>query len=180
MTHPPRVVIVGGSLAGLMGAIALRHVGCDVHVCERSSRPLQDRGAGINLHHVLTGLLAQRANLLLEPLCCPVTHQQYLGPGNRILDSEPIALTFSSWNALFKELRQSLRRVSYRLNASCVGLSESDSQLVVDFADGRTETADLVVFADGAASRGRELWRRPQLRSTPVMSFGAGASLNET
>ena len=42
-----RVGIIGGSIAGCANAIALERLGCDVHVFERSSGLLRDRGSGI-------------------------------------------------------------------------------------------------------------------------------------
>jgi 2-polyprenyl-6-methoxyphenol hydroxylase-like FAD-dependent oxidoreductase len=41
----PKVVMVGGSLGGLFNAIALRAIGCEVEVFERSAGLLHDRGA---------------------------------------------------------------------------------------------------------------------------------------
>jgi 2-polyprenyl-6-methoxyphenol hydroxylase-like FAD-dependent oxidoreductase len=41
----PRVVVVGGSLGGLFHAIALRAIGCEVEVFEKSAGLLHDRGA---------------------------------------------------------------------------------------------------------------------------------------
>ena len=40
----PKVVVVGGSLGGLFDAIALRAVGCEVEVYEKSSGLMHDRG----------------------------------------------------------------------------------------------------------------------------------------
>jgi 2,6-dihydroxypyridine 3-monooxygenase len=50
----PRVAVIGGSLGGLIAALQLRDVGCDVQVFERSPVPLEGRGAGIVLHPVTT------------------------------------------------------------------------------------------------------------------------------
>ena len=49
--HGPasKVVVVGGSLGGLFNAIALRSLGYEVDVYEKSSGLMQDRGAGIVL-----------------------------------------------------------------------------------------------------------------------------------
>ena len=44
----PKVVVVGGSLGGLFDAIALRSLGYEVDVYEKSSGLMQDRGAGID------------------------------------------------------------------------------------------------------------------------------------
>lgn len=43
------VAIIGGSIAGCAAAIALRRVGCEVTVYERSRGTLEDRGAGIGM-----------------------------------------------------------------------------------------------------------------------------------
>ena len=43
----PKVVVVGGSLGGLFNALALRSLGCEVEVFEKSSGLMRDRGAGI-------------------------------------------------------------------------------------------------------------------------------------
>src|SRR5438067_13329711 len=43
----PKVVVVGGSLGGLFNAIALRSLGCEVEVFEKSSGLMKDRGAGM-------------------------------------------------------------------------------------------------------------------------------------
>ena len=43
----PKVIVVGGSLGGLFNAIALRSLGCEVDVFEKSSGLMKDRGAGI-------------------------------------------------------------------------------------------------------------------------------------
>jgi 2-polyprenyl-6-methoxyphenol hydroxylase-like FAD-dependent oxidoreductase len=48
-----RVGIVGGSIAGCATAIALRRLGCDITVLERSSGALRDRGAGIAVPDIL-------------------------------------------------------------------------------------------------------------------------------
>ena len=42
-----KVVVVGGSLGGLFNAIALRSIGYEVEVFEKSSGLMKDRGAGI-------------------------------------------------------------------------------------------------------------------------------------
>jgi 2-polyprenyl-6-methoxyphenol hydroxylase-like FAD-dependent oxidoreductase len=41
-----KVVVAGGSLGGLFNAIALRSLGCEVEVFEKSAGLMKDRGAG--------------------------------------------------------------------------------------------------------------------------------------
>ncbi len=57
--RPLRVAVVGGSVAGLGAAMALRGAGCDVDVYERAPGPMADRGAGIVVQDDLLRLLAR-------------------------------------------------------------------------------------------------------------------------
>src|SRR5258708_12926234 len=52
----PKVVVIGGSLGGLFNAIALRDLGYEVSVFEKSSGLMRDRGAGIVLQSEVTDL----------------------------------------------------------------------------------------------------------------------------
>lgn len=140
-----------------MSAIALRDVGCQVRVLERSVSPLVERGAGINLHRSLVTLLAGRAELDLRPLSCPTERQQFLGANSEVLHSEPRPMMFSSWSALFGLLRDHLGSTPYDLGARVVSFSQSTHGVEAHLANGQAMNADMIVFADGIGSRGREL-----------------------
>ena len=55
MTSTPkaRVIIIGGSMAGLFAATALRNLGYDAQIYERAGEALANRGAGIATHDEL-------------------------------------------------------------------------------------------------------------------------------
>ena len=61
-----KVGIVGGSIAGCATAIALGRLGCDVHIFERSSGALRDRGSGILLPPP-SGMNSSRRNTCPRP-----------------------------------------------------------------------------------------------------------------
>ena len=150
-----RVIVVGGSQAGVLTALALRTVGCDVRVLERSEQALKDRGAGINLHQDLRALLEHRAHVNLDAVSCPVSIHQFLGEGDAVVHSEPRDMVFSSWNALFQVVYAALDEVPYRLGSPVVGCDVVAERATVTLGDGSRATADLVVFADGVFSTGR-------------------------
>ena len=52
-----RALVIGGSIAGLFAANALRRIGWDVTVFERVGEPLAGRGAGIGTHSELIAVL---------------------------------------------------------------------------------------------------------------------------
>lgn len=153
---PLKAVIVGGSQAGLMTAIALRSIGIEVAVHERSSRPLEDRGAGIRLHPSLLEVLSARTDIDISLFSCEVERQQYLGKSGEVLHTEPARMVFSSWGSLFRALRDAVPDSVYHLGSKCIGYREGDGEALACFEGGRTEEADLVVFADGIGSIGRE------------------------
>src|SRR3954452_14812899 len=68
----PKVVVIGGSLGGLFNAIALRSLGCEVEVFEKSSGLMKDRGAGIVFQQEVAELLTRYAVAPLEPVVVPV------------------------------------------------------------------------------------------------------------
>jgi 2-polyprenyl-6-methoxyphenol hydroxylase-like FAD-dependent oxidoreductase len=83
----PHALIIGGSLAGLCAGVCLRAAGWRVSIFERSSGPMDDRGAGIVLQPegltLLEGLkLATRANISVES-----RERQYLNQDGNIASS---------------------------------------------------------------------------------------------
>ena len=54
-----KVVVAGGSIAGLCAGLALRGIGCEVDVYERTPGAMTSRGAGIAVQDDLLRLLRQ-------------------------------------------------------------------------------------------------------------------------
>src|SRR5579872_4633378 len=99
-----RVIVSGGSIAGLCAGITLRGVGYNVDVYERAAGPMVSRGAGIVVQDDLLRLL-RRYNIS-EPLTVACSRRRYLLPdgGERITAS---AERFTSWSAIYHTLRSS-------------------------------------------------------------------------
>src|SRR5260370_41187567 len=75
----PKVVVVGGSLGGLFNAIALRSLGCEVDVFEKSSGLMKDRGAGIVVQQEVAEFLTRYEVAPLESVVVHVRTRRYLG-----------------------------------------------------------------------------------------------------
>lgn len=58
LARPPRALVIGGSLGGSFAATALRAVGWDVEVFERSPSAQSSRGGGIVLQPEVIGAFA--------------------------------------------------------------------------------------------------------------------------
>src|SRR5688572_33191010 len=100
------VGIIGGSVAGCATAIALARLGCDVHVFERSSGTLRDRGAGILMPPALRDELIDAEYLPALFPTCPLTGRLWMvadgTPGGRQLWRQPGSAAATNWGVLWR------------------------------------------------------------------------------
>jgi 2,6-dihydroxypyridine 3-monooxygenase len=153
----PRVAVIGGSLGGLITALQLRDVGCDVHVYERSPAPLEGRGAGIVLHPVTTRYFEEHGLLDLSRVSSSATILRYLAREGDVLLEEPIAYRFTSYATLYAALVDFFEPTRYHLGRDLVGLDQDADVVTARFADGGSEPVELLVGADGIRSTVRGL-----------------------
>ena len=150
-----RVGIVGGSLAGLTAALVLRDLGLDVTVYERSSRELEQRGAGIGFLPAASRYLGERAGLDLDAISVSTDHIRYLRRDGSVVHDEEHRYRFSSWNTVYRQLLACADRDRYRLGREVTGFAQDHDSVTVQFADDTTVIVDLLVCADGVGSASR-------------------------
>jgi 2,6-dihydroxypyridine 3-monooxygenase len=152
-----QIVIVGGSMAGVIAAVALRATGCDVDVLERRPIPLRGRGAGLRLRDVMVELLQRGADLDLEQICTRVELSRYWDRRRRMVREDRHTAQFIAWDTLHGRLTAEIPPETYYLGAEVVAIEQRPDAAAVRLADGSARDADLVVFADGTYSTGRAL-----------------------
>ncbi|MBM3343114.1 MAG: monooxygenase [Betaproteobacteria bacterium] len=207
-----KIAIAGGGIGGLTTALALTQAGIAVTVYERSSQ-LVDLGAGITLAPNATRVLY---HLGLGPaleqtaVTPPVSEYRHYRTGAVIMRMVPKDyrqlfgvpyLRMHRWDlqeAMINHLAE-IAPGALKLNARVEQLESRGSEVKITFGDGRVETADIVIAADGIRSALREklfspappvfsgyvAWRGlvdtatlpPQLRESAV-AFGQGRHIN--
>ncbi|GAB3221947.1 FAD binding domain-containing protein [Mycolicibacterium hippocampi] len=150
-----RAVVVGGSIGGLTTALLLRRLGFDVEVFERTPTDLDGRGGGIVLHPETLRWFVECSDQHPETVSTSTRFMQYLGDGNTILYREPAPWRFTSWGTFHRALLADFGRDRYHLGEYAAGFDQDVDGVDVRFASGRSERADLVVFADGVGSANR-------------------------
>lgn len=153
----PRAAVIGGSLGGLITALQLRDVGCDVQVFERSPAPLEGRGAGIVLHPVTTRYFEEHGLLDLGRVSSSARILRYLTREGDVLLEEPIVYRFTSYATLYAALVDFFERERYHLGRDLVGFEQDGDEVTARFAGGGAERFDMLVGADGIRSTVRSL-----------------------
>jgi 2,6-dihydroxypyridine 3-monooxygenase len=154
------IIVIGGSHAGLFSAIALQNAGFRVRVFERATEILRGTGAGIRVQPLLADLLRREAGIDLQQFATRTRFDRHLAPRresaqNRIVFEQAEDGNFASWGSLYRALLKRFGAKNYFCGENCVSTTEVDDKVEVRFAGGRTEVADLVVYADGITSTGR-------------------------
>lgn len=153
----PGVAVVGGSLGGLTAALLLRDIGCDVTVLERSTAELEARGAGIVVLPETSRYLVERVGLPLDAFTCSTQRLRYLDADGSVVHEEHRPYRYSGWRTIYAALLEAFGRDRYLLGADVTDYGGDHGHCEVRTTDGRSLSVGLLVFADGSASRGREL-----------------------
>lgn len=151
-----RALIVGGSIGGLTAGLLLQGLGFTVTILERSASELDGRGGGIVLQPEMLRWFRERSHLTPDDVSTITPWLRFLGAGNETVYEEQIRWSYSSWTTLYRALLADFGREGYVLGEVVVGFSQDGDEVEVRCASGRTDKADLVVFADGISSVGRQ------------------------
>jgi salicylate hydroxylase/6-hydroxynicotinate 3-monooxygenase len=168
MPRLPRVAIVGAGIGGLAAARALYACGFDIRVYEQARRFVR-LGAGIqqspNAVRVLRGLGLEPA--LRATGFAPRDFLHRMAETGELTNAIPLGeaaeqrygapyLTMHRGD-LHDVLLGGLPSRAVRRDARLVGLDQAGERVVLSFADGSRDRADVVVGADGVHSTVREL-----------------------
>ena len=155
-----KVAIVGGGIGGLSAANAMLRRGIDLTVWEQAY-PLGDTGTGLTL---FPNGRRQLERMQLGYALVEVGAKIGEGSGYYRMDgtfvSRVVTTDSNGWNGIYGMHRADLLRVltlglpstAIRSGHRCIGFEQSASFARLKFATGQTDTADVVIAADGIQS----------------------------
>src|SRR5436309_8459919 len=151
-----RALVIGGSMSGLLAALALRQHGWQVDVYERVTEPLAGRGAGIVAQPELKRTLRKLGLEADRDLGIEVTTRVMFARDGRVTHRVPIAQTMTAWDRVFFLLKAALPEANYHRGKELRRVEQSGQGVVAHFADGSAENADVLIGADGIRSTVRQ------------------------
>jgi 2-polyprenyl-6-methoxyphenol hydroxylase-like FAD-dependent oxidoreductase len=150
---PLRVAVAGGSIGGLCAGIALRAIGCEVAVYERTPGAMTSRGAGIAVQSDLLDLLRRHGAPALPLTSC--RQRRYLVPDGGDGRTVPLPQRFSSWHAIYQTLRSAFPAERYHQGWALTGFEQRQGRVAAQFSQRDAVEADLLVCSDGTYSETR-------------------------
>lgn len=151
-----KVAIIGGSIGGLITGIALKKAGFEVDIYERSASEMQGRGAGLVIQPDLMEYMIAGGISSHQLFGVPATQRQILNDEGKVTHRYGNDTSFTSWNYLWKQLKDFFPAAQYHYNRQLVSLQPIENAVQGTFSDGKKITADLLVGADGYSSVVRE------------------------
>lgn len=149
---PARILIVGGSLGGLLAANLLARAGHAVTVLEKAAGSLDGRGAGIVTHRPLIDALRAAGATVDDTLGVPVQRRVALDVHGDTVASTDCAQVLTSWSRLYALLRAVLPAGCSAGGQALLRVEQQASGVQAVLADGRRLQADLLIASDGIRS----------------------------
>jgi 2-polyprenyl-6-methoxyphenol hydroxylase-like FAD-dependent oxidoreductase len=152
----PRAIVIGGSVGGLFAAHALRQVGWDAVIYERSEHGLADRGTAIGTAPPLFAILQRIGVAVPAENGMAVRSRVCLDLQGHVVHELPLSSVTSSWDSIFRPLRAAFPHDRYDAGRVLDRVEQDGEHVTAVFADGSRETGDLLVGADGIGSTVRQ------------------------
>jgi 2-polyprenyl-6-methoxyphenol hydroxylase-like FAD-dependent oxidoreductase len=149
-----RVIVVGGGIAGLSAAIGLRRSGHEVIVLERAPR-IDPIGAGLTLFgNGMSALDRLGMRNAVAAQGAPAKRSAILTWEGRVLSQVPRDLLEGTIAVHRADLQRELAAAAgeVRFGAEIAAVEQHDDGVVARGADGREESGDLLIGADGLRS----------------------------
>jgi 2-polyprenyl-6-methoxyphenol hydroxylase-like FAD-dependent oxidoreductase len=146
-----RVIVIGGSLAGLFAGLLLRRRFA-VDIYERAEAELAGRGAGIVTHELLWEALDIAKIAWQQGLGIEVQTRRFFEHDGRLGLEYPYRQTVTAWDRLYAMLRRAFPAGCYHHGKELVAVEERSDRVAARFADGSIAEGDLLIGADGLRS----------------------------
>jgi hypothetical protein len=147
-----RVLVVGGSLGGLMAANVMVRAGLDVTLLEKSTASLDGRGAGIVTHLPLQNALKRCGVPAEASLGISIEKRVVLDLQGRTIAHAEMPQVLTSWSRLYSLLMAAFPAERYLRGASLKSLTQNAKGVKVTCEDGTSYEADVLIASDGIRS----------------------------
>ena len=148
-----RVLVIGGSLVGLITGNLFHRAGWNVQVFERVTGNVEGRGAGITiLPGLADGFRAAGADVSEQSLGVELPARIALDKAGRIVAERPFSQVMTSWKRLYDELKKVFPNEHYRAGMTLEHVEQDGEKITGCFAGGERVEADVLVAADGLRS----------------------------
>ena len=152
-----KALIIGGSLGGLFAATALRAIGWQVEVFERSPAALDSRGGGIVLQPDVLMAFDFAGIQHTHALGVRSRHRVFMDAAGKTRHIQLMPQTQTSWNTLYAALMSGLPSEHYHRGATLIELQQDEHGVTATFEGGKKVRGDLLIGADGGSSTVRSL-----------------------
>jgi 2-polyprenyl-6-methoxyphenol hydroxylase-like FAD-dependent oxidoreductase len=149
---PLRIRIIGGSLAGLFVGILLSRDGHDVKIYERSKSGFGGRGAGLVPQREVFQLLREIGVEHLANFGVVSKDRIYFDRGGAIIERMHMPQMQISWDLLYSTVASRMGTDGYVLDRHVKNVTDDEAGSTIEFDDGSSEAAELVIGADGIGS----------------------------
>lgn len=147
-----RILIVGGSLGGLLAANMLLRDGHDVHVLEKATGSLDGRGAGIVTHAAL-GRGLQRAGVVVDDtLGVRVDGRVALDASGAVVTRLAMPQVLTSWSRLYAMLFEVFPSERCHQGVTVRSVEQQADGVRVHADPGQVFEGDLLIASDGIRS----------------------------
>jgi 2-polyprenyl-6-methoxyphenol hydroxylase-like FAD-dependent oxidoreductase len=147
-----RALVIGGSMSGLLAALALTRHGWDVHVFERVETELAGRGAGIVAQPQLADVFRDIGIDPTVELGVPVEFRRSYDIDGRLMSEIRCPQILTSWDRIYRLLRDAFPSARYHRGKTLAELTARPGSVTAHFADGETAEGELLIGADGLRS----------------------------
>lgn len=150
-----RVIIIGGSMSGLLSGLLLQRSGWVVDIYERVETALSGRGAGIVAQQELIQRL-RGLGLATDELGVQITTRKILDAKGRLTHEYRCPQVLTAWERVYRLLRDAFPAAHYHRGRGLAKFDQSADKVCAYFSDGEIVEADLLVGADGIRSTVRQ------------------------
>lgn len=152
-------------MSGLFAGLMLQRNGWDVDIYEKVEGELAGRGAGIVAQPELQDQLRGIGLDVGADLGVVVEIRKTFAQDGSIIAEYPCRQIMTSWDRVYRMLRHAFLSARYHNGWELRGIDQDASGVTAHFSNGKTESADLLVGADGIRSSVRQVFL-PELPPT--------------